>query len=1150
MRLLSLDLAWFGPFADRTIDLSAGERGLHLLYGPNEAGKTTTRRALHALFYGVPHQSKDGWRDEKIKPRVGARLRSDDGAELEVYRIKSTKDTLRDASGAVLPDEALRPFLCGVSDEEYSKTFSIGHDELTRGGEELLAGGGDLGAALFGAALGGGTLRSFMKQLDDNRRALFKPTGSAPAINQNLRQHKELSQAVRQATLSGSKWTEKRHELRRAEESVTELAATRDEALRAVHRLERLQRVAGPVDRWRAATDDRAALGEVPRLDRAAREHRLEAEQAIEALTEELRLHGAALERSQAERANLDIAGDLLDAAEAIERLHRALGGQDERERDLPRKRHDILKADTRNREALRQLQPTLSLDALAEHGVPRAAASRLRKLVQQLEGLQSALRQSTRHHAEASAALAALPDAPPPPEGLHRLRVAVQDAVNAGLSDRQLDQQRRELDAQREAFRRSLNRLPGLPEPHDQLDLLPLPSVETVTHWQQRHDHLLRRQAEHQLAADHAQRELDLVQRELDKITAAGAVLTDELLHAARLTRDQRLDAVVEQWTAGLTPSDPPARAELSALRHDTHHADQLADQRQADAARVSRYQEHLGAARVLEQRLDRTQATLAAIDAEAEALQAEWTAHWSPSGVQPGPATEMAGWLGRCAQAITQLHAARAAERELDRLTTEHRAHAAAVDEAVRALGGEPQGLVRARELLDALEQAAVQHQHAAKARDELTARLHRHALEHDDHTRALADWQAAWTEAVQLAGLAEGLRPDEADEVLTGLQQLVAALETQANDRRRVEAMERDQQAFLDSVHSVIASCAPDLHDAPPREAVETMLARLRRARSAADRAAALDAQITQTQARLQADTLKLQARRARLARLCEQAGVTTADELPAQERLSERAATLDAEITALREELRRHAEGADFHVLLTELDHTDRDELPVQLHHARNRAEQSEAALREANQRVGQARAELHQMDGSDEAARQAEQLALVEADLEQQAHEYLQLQLAHALLAAELERHRKEQQGPTLSRASQIFRQLTLGQFDGLESDYVDDKPTLLALRSDRRPLGVAQLSDGTRDQLYFALRLASLHQRAHEHEPMPLVVDDVLIRFDQDRARAALLALADLSARCQVLFFTHSEALREIAAGLASSAPVFVHRLG
>ena len=54
MKILELALHAFGPFTDAVLDLSAGQEGLHLIYGPNEAGKSSALRALRQALFGIP----------------------------------------------------------------------------------------------------------------------------------------------------------------------------------------------------------------------------------------------------------------------------------------------------------------------------------------------------------------------------------------------------------------------------------------------------------------------------------------------------------------------------------------------------------------------------------------------------------------------------------------------------------------------------------------------------------------------------------------------------------------------------------------------------------------------------------------------------------------------------------------------------------------------------------------------------------------------------------------------------------------------------------------------------------------------------------------------------------------------------------------
>jgi uncharacterized protein YhaN len=153
-------------------------------------------------------------------------------------------------------------------------------------------------------------------------------------------------------------------------------------------------------------------------------------------------------------------------------------------------------------------------------------------------------------------------------------------------------------------------------------------------------------------------------------------------------------------------------------------------------------------------------------------------------------------------------------------------------------------------------------------------------------------------------------------------------------------------------------------------------------------------------------------------------------------------------------------------------------------------------------------------------------------------------------MCSSILNQEIERYRSKNQGPLIRRASQLFSALTLQSFSGLTTDFNDkDEPVLVGIRPTGEKIGVSGMSDGTRDQLYLALRVASLEKYLDANEPMPFIVDDILIRFDDDRATAALNILADLSKKTQVLFLTHHARLVELVKKESFCANPEIHSL-
>jgi uncharacterized protein YhaN len=209
----------------------------------------------------------------------------------------------------------------------------------------------------------------------------------------------------------------------------------------------------------------------------------------------------------------------------------------------------------------------------------------------------------------------------------------------------------------------------------------------------------------------------------------------------------------------------------------------------------------------------------------------------------------------------------------------------------------------------------------------------------------------------------------------------------------------------------------------------------------------------------------------------------------------------------------------------------------------------RLEQERSVL---DQTIGIETSELKRMDGSAEAAGCAEAAEALLARLEADVMRYARVKIAAVILAGTVEQYREKHQGPLVSRAGALFGKMTLGAFDRLRAEY-DEKgnPVMVGIRAGGgEVVPVEGMSDGTADQLYLALRLASLERYLAHQEPLPFVVDDILLRFDDGRALATLEVLADLAGKTQVIFFTHHRHLVDLATAHLAPSRIGVHRLG
>jgi chromosome segregation protein len=96
----------------------------------------------------------------------------------------------------------------------------------------------------------------------------------------------------------------------------------------------------------------------------------------------------------------------------------------------------------------------------------------------------------------------------------------------------------------------------------------------------------------------------------------------------------------------------------------------------------------------------------------------------------------------------------------------------------------------------------------------------------------------------------------------------------------------------------------------------------------------------------------------------------------------------------------------------------------------------------------------------------------------------------------------------------------------------------DSTTELLCVRRSGRELALSQLSEGTRDQLYLALRLAVLSLRARTQKGLlpPLLLDDTCVHFDDARTARSFEALAQAAKHIEIVYFTHHENALQAAA--------------
>jgi len=1179
VRLVRLDLLAWGHFAGLSLDFSA--KKLHLVYGPNEAGKSTTRRAVHALLFGVPRGAEDAHTVGKATMlRVGGRLVDDHGGALDVVRKGGVKDTLLSDAGTVLSEDVLARMRGKVGAETFGNVFSMDHLSLKEGAEAILDSGGELSESLAVAALGSARLAEAKASLEEREARLYNPAPQAKQteLHLALRALKEAKEALQRAESSPEAFTAQEAALDDARKTHLALVAQMAEQRSRRERLDEAM-VARPVLAERSRISSRLAeLANVPLLP-AGLEIEL-ARATSELKNASVRLRVLDEERKEIEvrarvRATFAVPASCLTKLPDIERGLRAWQAREARRIELSQQK------EASARQAKR-LAASIGLKVRA--GAVRTLLGR-RAAWQRLadEAKERSVRadETRRRAAELEGALA---DMPPSRKDEIGLELVPLDAL-FGLDETAVAAQRAVTDAAREDAARSAKVTTSMRtcfETEPRLETLlasPIPSRERLTELVEHLGSLEEKNERALSERDAVHARLETVRERLAVEGATTRAVTEDELVKARGERDVLVEALLGDGDAG----------RLGPARDAVRHADALADRMRREVDRVLRHVELVQEEKGL---VEKETSLALSIGALEKAIFETGVEELATARALGGRVSDVEGLPAFRAKMDALMETMRAREEARLVLERAHETQRTLATAYAKALGKEvgsatlPELRATVTERRDKLRAEHAFERAREGGRTQHLADL-KATLERARREEALLGESAlALREPLEALGLALGATAEDVRERFDVLAEIVRAEDTVADVDTTLAAMSKDDTKLAAEIDATLVLVEKSLFSldrtqAPPAtlgSRAEDLVARLERARRA-ESEALLDAEALEKMAReTAAQTRTATFAAERVAELFAKAKVHDEASFVEVVRRADERAMLERARNERNEELSRLARKARVEELEELVATCSVEDMDVEIATIDAEIGRLELEAKRALERAGRNEQGLEQFRSQDlGAARAAEDAEISLAHVVRMTEEWLAARAARRLLERRIEAYRAENQGPVIDRASLHFRTLTLGTYERIAVELASNKGRGPSLRSRRTgidghevrgaelslhairstadgrraeaPLTVAELSTGTRDQLYLALRVASLERLERLGTTAPVVIDDALVHFDDDRARAAFSVLATLASTSTVIFFTHHSRMRELAREALGDEGVVVHTL-
>lgn len=858
MRIGALELLRYGRFTNASLDFPALSSDVHIIYGPNEAGKSTSLAAIEDLLFGIPKNSSYNFLHDYSNMRIGGILQQEDQS-LEFWRRKGNKDTLlgpRDVP-LVAGERELLPFLNGADRNFFIRMFSLDHERLAEGGEEILKAKDEVGQTLFSAGTGIAGLREHISELAKEADELWAPRKS------DRREYYKASKALEDADadcrnniVTAAEWIKTKQNKDETEKDYRELEEKIRSSDAENRKLSRIRRVYRTVHKLADIENKISELGDMPVLPETAEADLENAEKKEAGAQSKIEQLTRQLEGAKDERKNLVFDEELIRRADDIQLLHtRRIEVQKEKS-DLPKRRIELGLDEAQLRDRAQDLGwDSENIDVLISRLPARAAVSVARGHYSHRGEVSSALRSATENLKDAEQKLEdERRELQSAPAAVDVSALATVLAANRSLSDigTRISTAEKDLSIAETDLGRQINQLrPSVASPKA-LAVLPVPPRSTVQDHRDSFRELLSRIKKCEDAIATAERQLQIGEKAYDRRIEKERVLAPEALTDARNERDAGWALIRKKYIDQVPVSEEEMVALIgsAATVPDAYESlvrisDDLADRRfdkahaageiAAVARQIAESRDDLEGLRQEKQSLEK----------DREALDRAWADIWAEASFDPLDPDLMLAWLD-CRTGALDLAAGR--DEKASQLASLNKEQTEAIELILPELGalGEKTGKFTDQPLRLVLQAGAEllqKHEKNAERRSAFEANIRkleairiRKVEQLDAAKAAWDDWSGRWEAAIQSLGLDAKASPDVvADQLETIDEMRVTAENIQKLKRDRIAKIEQDIESFQASADKLVDILAPELKSREPEDVSLELDGRLESAKS---------------------------------------------------------------------------------------------------------------------------------------------------------------------------------------------------------------------------------------------------------------------------------------------------------------------------
>ena len=1132
MRVRRFDLTRYGIFTNRALDF--GSRGpdepdIHIIYGDNEAGKSTTLSAWQDFLYGVRIRTQYGFlHDNAIE--IGALLENSEKS-VELCRVKTKTNSLLGLDRKPVEEIVLANFLGGIDRDQYGYVFSVNDDTLEKGGNEILNSKGDLGRLLFSASAGLSELSSQLGDLQTKCDNFYRPRAHKTQLNLTKTELNNLKDEWLKADIQAkefAKLTEAYETARKMLETTRFQWSQSKKSLKSVDKKLTAMRFVDKLNQIKFQLKSNTDLPEPP-ADWQKRCDQLSTSQTVFSTQKKQLIQRINEIKSDLQSESIDSIA--LDLSTEVGRIGNLQSSYNTAIRDLPKRKIELQKIKSDCQQLLIHVGlPSQEMTSL----MPAAGIlGQLRELIESFSGIyaklqaakseyESVLSQNDHLSQRLEAEVAISDDAETVAKVLQGFRDKDQRLLLSSLDEQIKDLQ--------EQFQQRMQQLQPWVGTGQQLASLRVPDRQIVKQW-------LEKCAKSELTLQNYGKDIDKLQdriRQLEvdpKQSRYGKYVTTEDTAHTRGKREnlwvQHLDEL--SMTSAKTFESAMRNHDEVITRYMESRSEALKSDQQTSKLTEVRHE--------LNGLVGKKDACLISHKAVRNEIEQSINHIFSEPG-NNFALQRLPDWLEKRERLIeiwlklnSKNNSKTAIQNSIESIRNE-------LSGALARCGTQRHPESSIDTMIFVAEDLVKKYQALSASRDkqnELKIELMRRKNVFEKAKNAKKQWDEQWQSICSSTKFSPDPPPrvSAMREILETVEKYDRKFENWKSLKYRIEGIKRDRDTFLSKLFEFAKKLS--IHETAPDQTWQKISSRVEKAKQRHLEERSLKANLNINEKNLIDIELQIEQLDQEIAQIGKPYGVYELPKLRDILRKAEFVHDLKKKQNEVILNIRDILQTDDALSVIKDLESIGLEQLEQEKERLETEDKELTYNFDECMKLKNRAQLELEGVSGTDDVARLKERYENLLLSLREDTVDHLKQKLGIIAVEHAIRNFMEIHRSDMMERASQIFKKISNNAYNELSTAIVKDSEILVAQASDGRTKSVDALSKGTRFQLYLALRIAGIYETAKSTTIVPFIADDVLETFDNNRTREALKVLENLSRTCQVIYFTHHRHLCDIA---------------